>query len=91
LFAKKAKKTRTNKSNRGSAVNPHESDGEDDSCWQVLMLELKRSQVILEQEKWDDQKQHQPIRIELENENLALYVRLKKNMKQQQEQQKDLD
>jgi hypothetical protein len=72
-------------------VNPHEIDGEDDSCWQVSMLELKPSQVKLEQEKWDDQKQHQPIRIELENENRAFDVELKKNLKQQQQQQKDLD
>jgi hypothetical protein len=67
--AKKAKQTRTSKSNCGSL---HKIDGKDDSCWQVLMLELKRSQVKLEQEKWDEQKQHQPIRIELENENLEL-------------------
>jgi hypothetical protein len=56
--AKKATKTRNNKSNRGSAVNPDKMDGKDDS-WQVLMLELKHCQLNLEQEKWDDQKQHQ--------------------------------
>jgi hypothetical protein len=50
--AKEAKKTQTNKSKCGRAVNPDKIDGKDDS-WEVLLLELKRCQVKLEQEKGD--------------------------------------
>ena len=69
---KKAKKTtpRTKKSkrssNRGSAVNPHEIDG--DGSWQASMLDIKRGEVELEQEKWDSQKQQQTLDIRLQQE-----------------------
>ena len=67
--SKKAKKKRTsNKSSRGSsAVNSHEIDGDDDS-WQVSMLDLKRGEVDLEQEKWNSQKQQHTLEIQLQQE-----------------------
>jgi hypothetical protein len=66
--SKKAKKRTSNKSSRGSsAVNPHEIDGDDDS-WQVSMLDLKRGEVDLEQEKWNSQKRQHTLEIQLQQE-----------------------
>jgi hypothetical protein len=71
LKNKKAKKTYKkagNKSHRGSSQNPHEIDGGNDDSWQVLMLDIRRGEVKLQQDKLNSQKQQHTMEVQLQQD-----------------------
>jgi hypothetical protein len=59
---------RAGKKSRGSPNNPHNIDAGEDDSWQVSMLDIRRGEAELQQEKWLSQKQQHTMEVQLQQE-----------------------